>query len=92
MQVRVTFLGALEDATGCAEALADLPSGAVMEDLMAWLDSQFGHKMSAEMWDRQQKRFGPMTMVFLNGSDVEDYRRPLLDGSEVICTMMMAGG
>lgn len=81
MRIRVLAFASAGDALGAAEIDLDLPAGASVGDLRAWLDQR--HPALAPLW--------PRLAVAVNGA-IAAAADPLPDGAEVALLPPVSGG
>ena len=92
MIVCLRVFGSLAHYLGGARIKVELPGGATLRDLMNLIDSRWGARIPAQLWDSEAKRFrGPVT-VMLGGNDVQDEGTPLSEQDEVFVLLPLAGG
>ncbi len=92
MKITVTFVGLLRQQVRTACVEVDLSDGADLQELLDYIDRQFGPGMGPRIWDRDRRMF--RTGVRIAGDDryLESPDTLLRDGEQISIMPAMAGG
>ena len=92
MKIRVTFISILADWVGVPEAVIELPTGAIYEDLLAVIGRRYRRNMPPQLWDERNKRFSHPVIAFKNDVLMENCDTQLVKGDHLRFLAGMGGG
>ena len=89
-----TILG-LKQVLGQRQTEIDLPEGSTVHDLLAYMTTTWGDKLSPHLLEPESAHLLPQVRVMVNGQTIQylqGLETPLKDNDEVLFLPLVAGG
>ncbi len=89
-----TILG-LKQVIGQRQTEIDLPDGSTVQDLLTYMMTTWGDRLSPHLLEPESGRLLPQVRVMVNGQTVQYLQgmgTPLKDGDEVLFLPLVSGG
>ncbi len=92
MRIKVFFLGAMERLTGQPSLELALADTSTLKEAIQQIGERFGGKFPPEIWDTNLGVFSQRVKLFIDSTEIEDFKQRLQDGSELLILVPAAGG
>ena len=92
MIVRLRAFGELEQPLGGERCELTVPPDATLAHLLNTIDERWGAQLSAELWDRDARRFRGPVVILADGRDITDPATPLREGQIISLVPVISGG
>jgi len=95
MKITLHTILSLKEVIGQRLTEIDLPHGSTMEDLLTYMRSRWGDKLSNRLFEPDSKAVLPYVRIMVNGQEIhflEGTETLLKEGDEVLLLPPVSGG